>query len=75
MTTAREKAKRQEKQARTGYTITEASSHWFVDDINIPLMKPKGLTGFVVIMYMVAQLCKEAKVTDKAIWILKPLKK
>ena len=45
-----EKAKRQEKQSRTGYSITEASSHWFVDDINIPIMKPKGLIGFVAII-------------------------
>lgn len=37
----REKAKKQEKQSRTGYTITEASSHWFVDDIKHPYNETK----------------------------------
>src|SRR5690606_5618478 len=34
-TTAEEK-KRQEKQARTGYTTAAESKHWFVDDIKHP---------------------------------------
>ncbi|TRO66706.1 GMC family oxidoreductase [Christiangramia sabulilitoris] len=32
----REELNRQHKQARTGYTITEPSKHWFVDDIKHP---------------------------------------
>lgn len=37
----REEVKRQEKQARTGYTINEASKHWFVDDIKHPYNEVK----------------------------------
>lgn len=34
-------AKRQEKQARTGYTTAEDSKHWFVDDIDHPYTETK----------------------------------
>jgi len=37
----RDEVKRQEKQARTGYTINEASKHWFVDDIKHPYNEVK----------------------------------
>lgn len=37
----REELKRQEKQARTGYTINDASKHWFVDDIEHPYNEEK----------------------------------
>ena len=37
----REDRKRQEKQARTGYTTGEASKHWFVDDIKHPYNETK----------------------------------
>ncbi|HSP11590.1 MAG TPA: GMC family oxidoreductase [Salegentibacter sp.] len=37
----REELKRQEKQARTGYTINDASKHWFVDDIEHPYNEKK----------------------------------
>jgi choline dehydrogenase-like flavoprotein len=37
----REEAKRQEKQARTGYTVNEASKHWFVDDVKHPYNEVK----------------------------------
>ncbi len=37
----REEAKRQHKQARTGYTVTEPSKHWFVDDIKHPYNETK----------------------------------
>ena len=37
----REDRKRQEKQARTGYTTGEASKHWFVDDIKHPYNEEK----------------------------------
>ncbi len=37
----REEVKRQYKQARTGYTITEPSRHWFVDDIKHPYNEVK----------------------------------
>ncbi|WP_081210290.1 GMC oxidoreductase [Salegentibacter sediminis] len=37
----REELKRQEKQARTGYTINDASKHWFVDDIKHPYNEEK----------------------------------
>ena len=37
----REELKRQEKQARTGYTINDASKHWFVDDIKHPYHEKK----------------------------------
>src|SRR5690606_13741237 len=39
-TTAEEK-KRQEKQARTGYTTAADSKHWFVDDIKHPYNETK----------------------------------
>lgn len=32
----REQEQRQAKQARTGYTVSEASKHWFVDDVKHP---------------------------------------
>ena len=37
----REEKKRQYKQARTGYTVNEASKHWFVDDIKHPYNEVK----------------------------------
>lgn len=37
----REELKRQEKQARTGYTINDASKHWFVDDVEHPYNEEK----------------------------------
>ena len=37
----REERKRQYKQARTGYTVNEASKHWFVDDIKHPYNETK----------------------------------
>ncbi len=37
----REEKKRQEKQARTGYTTNKASAHWFVDDIKHPYNETK----------------------------------
>lgn len=37
----RDERKRQEKQARTGYTTGEASRHWFVDDIKHPYNEVK----------------------------------
>ena len=37
----KEEAKRQYKQARTGYTISAASKHWFVDDIKHPYNETK----------------------------------
>lgn len=37
----REEVKRQYKQARTGYTVTEPSHHWFVDDIKHPYNEVK----------------------------------
>lgn len=37
----REEALRQHKQARTGYTVNEASKHWFVDDIKHPYNEVK----------------------------------
>lgn len=37
----REELKRQEKQARTGYTVSEPSKHWFVDDIKHPYNETK----------------------------------
>jgi choline dehydrogenase-like flavoprotein len=36
-----EEAKRQEKQARTGYTAKKESKHWFVDDIDHPYSETK----------------------------------
>jgi len=36
-----EDKKRQEKQARTGYTTGEASKHWFVDDLKHPYSETK----------------------------------
>ena len=36
-----EDAKRQEKQARTGYTTAEEHRHWFVDDIDHPYSETK----------------------------------
>ncbi|NER17183.1 GMC oxidoreductase [Spongiivirga citrea] len=36
-----EEAKRQEKQARTGYTTRKGSAHWFVDDIKHPYNETK----------------------------------
>lgn len=36
-----EEAKRQEKQARTGYTTKKEWSHWFVDDIEHPYTETK----------------------------------
>ena len=38
---ATEDIKRQEKQNRTGYTINEASKHWFVNDIQHPYNETK----------------------------------
>src|SRR5680860_554998 len=37
----REEAKKQLKQARTGYTINEASKHWFVNDLEPPYEETK----------------------------------
>src|SRR5680860_227598 len=37
----REEAKKQLKQARTGYTIKEPSKHWFVDDLKHPYNETK----------------------------------
>ncbi|MCP9200066.1 GMC family oxidoreductase [Gramella sp. GC03-9] len=37
----REDEKRQYKQARTGYTVSEPSKHWFVDDIKHPYNETK----------------------------------
>ncbi|HZJ36863.1 MAG TPA: GMC family oxidoreductase [Gillisia sp.] len=37
----REEAKKQLKQARTGYTINEASKHWFVNDLEHPYEETK----------------------------------
>jgi choline dehydrogenase-like flavoprotein len=37
----RDEQARQEVQARTGYTITQASKHWFVDDIDNPYTEIK----------------------------------
>ncbi|MFL6550890.1 MAG: GMC oxidoreductase [Povalibacter sp.] len=37
----REQQARQEVQARTGYTITQASKHWFVDDVDNPYTEIK----------------------------------
>ncbi len=37
----REELKKQEKQARTGYTINEASKHWFVNDLVHPYNETK----------------------------------
>src|SRR3954447_7847097 len=37
----REQQARQEVQSRTGYTITQASKHWFVDDIDNPYTEIK----------------------------------
>lgn len=37
----REEEKRQEKQARTGYTTKKVTSHWFVDDIKHPYSEVK----------------------------------
>ncbi|MDT0690835.1 GMC family oxidoreductase [Salegentibacter sp. F188] len=37
----REEYGRQSKQARTGYTINDASKHWFVDDIEHPYNEEK----------------------------------
>lgn len=37
----REERKRQHKQDRTGYTINEASKHWFVDDLKHPYNEVK----------------------------------
>jgi choline dehydrogenase-like flavoprotein len=37
----KEEAKRQEKQARTGYTTDKTISHWFVDDIKHPYSEVK----------------------------------
>ncbi len=36
-----EERKKQEKQARTGYTTGEASKHWFVDDLKHPYNETK----------------------------------
>ncbi|PRX51943.1 GMC oxidoreductase [Salegentibacter salegens] len=36
-----EEEKRQQKQARTGYTTNKASAHWFVDDIKHPYNETK----------------------------------
>jgi choline dehydrogenase-like flavoprotein len=38
---SRDEQARQEVQARTGYTITQASKHWFVDDIDNPYTEVK----------------------------------
>ncbi|MEO6348775.1 MAG: GMC family oxidoreductase [Aquaticitalea sp.] len=40
-TTTVEEQKRQEKQARTGYTTSAGSKHWFVDDIKHPYNETK----------------------------------
>lgn len=37
----REEVERQHKQARTGYTVSEPSRHWFVDDIKHPYNEVK----------------------------------
>lgn len=37
----REEKERQQKQARTGYTVSDASKHWFVDDIKHPYNEVK----------------------------------
>lgn len=37
----REEKQRQYKQARTGYTVNEASKHWFVDDVKHPYNEEK----------------------------------
>lgn len=37
----RDEEKRQEKQARTGYTTNKPTSHWFVDDIKHPYNETK----------------------------------
>ncbi|MFN4764248.1 GMC oxidoreductase [Gillisia sp. Q332] len=37
----REEAKNQKVQARTGYTVNEASKHWFVDDLKHPYNETK----------------------------------
>ncbi|MGY5848703.1 GMC oxidoreductase [Salegentibacter sp. HM20] len=37
----REQEKRQQKQARTGYTTNQASAHWFVDDVKHPYNEVK----------------------------------
>ncbi|MFV8226049.1 GMC oxidoreductase [Christiangramia aquimixticola] len=37
----KEEKKRQYKQARTGYTVSEPSKHWFVDDIKHPYNETK----------------------------------
>ena len=37
----REEKERQHKQARTGYTVSDASKHWFVDDIKHPYNEVK----------------------------------
>ncbi|MGW1454356.1 GMC oxidoreductase [Salegentibacter agarivorans] len=37
----REELKKQEKQARTGYTINDASKHWFVNDLKHPYNEEK----------------------------------
>lgn len=37
----REQAQRQAKQSRTGYTVNEASKHWFVDDLKHPYNEAK----------------------------------
>jgi choline dehydrogenase-like flavoprotein len=37
----REELKKQEKQARTGYTINDASKHWFVNDLKHPYNEKK----------------------------------
>ncbi|NNC70712.1 MAG: GMC family oxidoreductase [Flavobacteriaceae bacterium] len=39
--TTQETLKRQAKQSRTGYTVKEASKHWFVDDIKHPYNETK----------------------------------
>lgn len=36
-----EQKSRQEKQARTGYTVRAESSHWFVDDLTHPYNETK----------------------------------
>ena len=38
---SKEDRKRQEKQARTGYTTSEDSKHWFVDDVEHPYSETK----------------------------------
>jgi len=70
-----EQKSRQEKQARTGYTVRAESSHWFVDDVHTHTMKPSVLTGCVATTLEAVLLCGGVTPTDGVTWTLKPMPK